>query len=213
MDNCARAHITKYTPALHARAVAAVLRATDTTTLHALVGHSCGGVVAVALLASGAARATRLALVAAPHPSPRFPARKELLKSPGDRLMLPWMPLAHLVHLVFSVFWPLLRHLPYRTILPARGSATWSILLRVMLAQRRSVGFARISTRSCLRCRTALRCCSMDRNIVPLIHGERLHAALSSSQLKLLADGHYAVLDQGRRSLVDRITSGELSAP
>ena len=27
------------------------------------------------------------------------------------------------------------------------------------------------------------------------------------------ADGHYAVLDQGRRSLVDWITSGELSAP
>jgi len=45
---------TQYTPALHARAVAAVLRATDTTTLDAVVSHSCGGVVAVALLANGA---------------------------------------------------------------------------------------------------------------------------------------------------------------
>jgi len=48
---------------------------------------------------------------------------------------------------------------------------------------------------------------------VPLSHGQRLHAALPNSQLKLLADGHYAVLDQGRRSLVDWITPGELSAP
>jgi hypothetical protein len=38
--------------------------------------------------------------------------RRELLKSPRDRLMLAWTPLAHLVHLTFSVSWPLLRHLP-----------------------------------------------------------------------------------------------------
>jgi pimeloyl-ACP methyl ester carboxylesterase len=51
-----------YTPTRHAGAVAAVLKATSATELHAVVGHSCGGVVAMALLAPGEARASRLVL-------------------------------------------------------------------------------------------------------------------------------------------------------
>jgi pimeloyl-ACP methyl ester carboxylesterase len=61
-----------YTPARHAGAIMAVLRAVEMTALHTVEGHSCGGVVAVALLAAGAARIDRLALAAAPYPSPRF---------------------------------------------------------------------------------------------------------------------------------------------
>jgi pimeloyl-ACP methyl ester carboxylesterase len=46
---------------------------------------------------------------------------------------------------------------------------------------------------------------------VPLSHGQRLHAALPNSQLNLLADGHYAVLDEGRRSLINWIAAGNPS--
>jgi len=34
------------------------------------------------------------------------------------------------------------------------------------------------------------------------MHGERLHAALPRSQLTLLADGHYAVLQEGQAPLI-----------
>jgi hypothetical protein len=45
---------------------------------------------------------------------------------------------------------------------------------------------------------------------VPLSHGQRHRAALANSQLRLLADGHYAVLDAGRTTLIDWITSVDL---
>jgi hypothetical protein len=47
---------------------------------------------------------------------------------------------------------------------------------------------------------------------VPLSHGQRLHAALPNSQLILLADGHYAVLDEGHAPLVQWIAAGNLPA-
>ena len=204
-----------YTPARHAGAVAAVLRATDTTTLHAVVGHSCGGVIAMTLLASGAVRAKRLALAAAPYPSPRFPMRQELLRSPLDRLMLAWTPLAHLVHLTFSVFWPLLRRLP----VPDYLAGAWVGYMEHTIPSY--VGTAE----ECLfrtdldpllpalqDCPTLLLYGQLDRT-VPLSHGQRLHAALPNSQLILLNDGHYAVLHEGRTTLVDWITSADLGAP
>jgi pimeloyl-ACP methyl ester carboxylesterase len=205
---------TQYTPTLHASAVAAVLRATDTTTLHAVVGHSCGGVVAVALLASGAARTERLALVATPYPSPRFPVRKELLKSPRDRLMLAWTPLAHLVHLTFSVFWPLLRRLPVPDYLVGAwvGYMEHTIPSYVGTAEECLFRADLDPLLPALQdCPTLLLYGEQDRT-VPLSHGQRLHAALSNSQLNLLTDGHYAVLHEGRTTLVDWIAAGELPA-
>jgi pimeloyl-ACP methyl ester carboxylesterase len=204
----------KYTPAFHASAVAAVLRATDTTTLHAVVGHSCGGVIAVTLLASGAARVERLVLAAAPYPSPRFPIRRELLKSLRDRLMLAWTPLAHVVHLTASVFWPLLRRLP----MPDYLAGAWVSYMEHTIPSY--VGTAE----ECLfradldpllpalqDCPTLLLYGQQDRT-VPLSHGQRLHAALPNSRLDVLEDGHYAVLDEGRMPLVDWIAAGDLPA-
>jgi pimeloyl-ACP methyl ester carboxylesterase len=201
----------KYTPALHASVVAAVLRATNTTTLQAVVGHSCGGVVAVTLLACGAARADRLALVAAPYPSPHFPMRQELLKSPLDRLMLAWTPLAHLVHLTIALLWPLLRGLP----VPDYLAGAWIGYMEHTIPSY--VGTAE----ACLfqadldpllptlrNCPTLLLYGKQDRT-VPLSHGQHLHATLPNSQLDVLADGHYAVLDEGRTPLVHWIAAGD----
>jgi pimeloyl-ACP methyl ester carboxylesterase len=205
----------QYTPALHARAVAAVLRATGTSTLHAIVGHSCGGVVAVALLAAGAAQTDRLVLAAAPYPSPHFPVRQELLKSPLDRLMLAWTPLAHLVHLTFSVCWPLLRHFP----VPDYLAGAWAGYMEHTIPSYVGTAEACLFQADLEPLLPALQDCpalllygEQDRT-VPLIHGQRLHAALMNSQLKLLTDGHYAVLHEGRTTLVDWITSADRGAP
>jgi pimeloyl-ACP methyl ester carboxylesterase len=205
---------TQYTPALHARAVAAVLRATDTSTLHAVVGHSCGGVVAVALLAAGAAQTDRLVLAAAPYPSPHFPVRQELLKSPLDRLMLAWTPLAHLVHLTIALLWPLLRHLPVPDYLAGAriGYMEHTIPSYVGTAEECLFRADLDPLLPALQdCSTLLLYGQQDRT-VPLSHGQRLHAALANSQLNLLADGHYAVLDEGRTPLVDWIMAVDRSA-
>ncbi len=204
-----------YTPAHHASAVAAILRATNTTTLHAVVGHSCGGVVAVTLLASGAARAERLALAAAPYPSPRFPVRQELLKSPRDRLMLAWTPLAHLVHFTFSVCWPLLRRLPVPDYLAGAwvGYMEHTIPSYVGTAEECLFRANLDPLLPALQNRPTLLLYGQQDRTVPLSHGQRLHAALPNSQLKLLTDGHYALLDEGRMPLVNWITGDALSVP
>ncbi len=203
-----------YTPVLHARAVAAVLRAIDTTTVHAVVGHSCGGVVAVTLLASGAARAEQLALVATPYPSPRFPVRRELLKSPRDRLMLAWTPLAHLVHLTFSVFWPLLRYLPVPDYLDGAwvGYMEHTIPSYVGTAEECLFRADLDLLLPALQDYPTLLLYGQQDRTVPLSHGQRLHVVLPDSQLNLLADGHYAVLDEGHAPLVEWIAAGNLPA-
>jgi pimeloyl-ACP methyl ester carboxylesterase len=189
----------RYTPARLAGAVAAVLQATGVPSLHALVGHSCGGVVAIALLATAQLQADRLALVAAPYPSPRFPVRRELLHSPFDRLMLAWTPLAHALHLTVSLLWPVLRHLS----VPAELRGAWAGYMDHTIQSYVS------TTEECLfranldpllpvvlRCPTLLLYGQADQT-VPLSHGQRLHTALPDSQLLCLKDGHYAVLKEG----------------
>jgi len=129
--------------------------------------------------------------------------------------MLAWTPLAHLVHLVFSVFWPLLRHLPVPDYLAGAwvGYMEHTIPSYVGTAEECLFRADLDPLLPALQDNPALLLYGQQDHTVPLIHGQRLHAALPNSQLKLLADGHYAVLDQGRRSLVDWITSGELSTP
>lgn len=67
--------------------ITSVLRASGALQPYAIVSHSCGCVIAMALIAAGL-RPQRLALVAAPYPSPRYPVRQELLTHARDRLML-----------------------------------------------------------------------------------------------------------------------------
>jgi pimeloyl-ACP methyl ester carboxylesterase len=200
-----------YTPVRHAGAVAAVLRAADVTALQAVVGHSCGGVVAVQLLASGSARAGRLALAAAPYPSPRFPVRQELLRSPLDRLMLAWTPLAYVVHLTLTACWPLLRRLP----VPDYLSGAWAGYMEhtipsyVGTAEECLFRADQDPLLPALRDLPTLLLYGRNDRTVLLSQGRRLHAALPHSRLDLLGDGHYAVLDEGRASLVAWIAGSE----
>ncbi len=191
-----------------------MLRAVAVTTLHAVVGHSCSGVVAVQLLASSGTRAKRLVFAAAPYPSLRFPVRKELLRSPLDRFMLAWTPLAHLVHRTFSVCWPLLRRLSVPDYLASAwiGYMEHTIPSYVGTAEeclfRANLDPLLPALQDC----PALLLYGQQDRTVPLSHGQRLHAALPNSQLNLLANGHYAVLDAGRAPLVDWIVVGDLPA-
>jgi pimeloyl-ACP methyl ester carboxylesterase len=141
---------------------------------------------------------------------------RELLRTLArDRLMLAWTPLAHLVQLVFSGFWPLLRHLPVPDYLAGAwvGYMEHTIPSYVGTAEECLFRADLDPLLPALQDCPALLLYGQQDHTVPLSHGQRLHAALPNSQLKLLADGYYAVLDQGRRSLVEWITSGELSAP
>ena len=199
-----------YTPARHAAGVAAIMRALDIRLLHALVGHSCGGVVAT-LLASSAVQAERLALAAAPYPSPRFLVRQELLRSPFDRLMLAWTPLAHMVHGSISLVWPLLRRLP----VPAHLRGAWAGYMDHTIPSYVSTAeecLFRANLEPLLPAIAPLPTLLLygrgDRT-VPLSHGQRLHTALPRSRLMLLKDGHYAVLTEGARTLSDWIEADE----
>jgi pimeloyl-ACP methyl ester carboxylesterase len=189
-----------YTPARHAAAVVAVLRELGATRVHAVVGHSVGGVVAIALLAAGVITTHQLVLAATPYPSPRFPLRHELLRSPLDRLMLTWTPLAQVVHHALLRAWPLLAHLP---VPPYLGGA-WAGYLDHTIQSYTS------TTEECLfradidpllaaiaTCPTLL-LYAINDTTVPLVHGQRLHTTLPQSTLRVIDGDHYAVLRAGR---------------
>ncbi len=187
----------------HVAAVAAVLRHSGHARARAVVGHSCGGVVALGLLASGLLRAERLALAATPFPSPRFPLRDELLTHWYDRTMLTWRPAAQLIHHALMFAWPALQYLGVppalrgawagymdHTIPSYAGTANGCIFeanIDPLLPH-----LPRIST---------LLLYSQNDQTVPAIHGARLRGALPASQLEWLAGNHYAVLTDGHARL------------
>jgi pimeloyl-ACP methyl ester carboxylesterase len=199
-----------YTPARHAQAVDAVLQAQAARGLFAVIGHSCGGVIAAQLIAAGHMCTDRLVLAAVPYPSPHFPVREELLNSPLDRLMLAWNPLAHLVHTALALSWPLLHHLA----VPPHLQGAWAGYMEHTIPSY--VGTAE----ECLfradldpvipllQPMSALLLYSEVDQTVPLVHGERLHAALPHSQLQLILGGHYAILQQGIAPLVAWLSDG-----
>jgi pimeloyl-ACP methyl ester carboxylesterase len=193
-----------YTPARHAGAVASVLRASGAKSLLGIVGHSCGGVVAIALLADAQVRTERLALAATPYPSPQFPVRQELLRSPFDRLMLAWTPLAHALHLSIAMIWPIVRHIAVRPELRGAwaGYMDHTVGSYVSTAEeclfRADIDPFLPNVRDC----PTLLLYGREDHTVPLMHGERLRAALPRSQLTLLSDGHYAVLQEGQAALI-----------
>jgi pimeloyl-ACP methyl ester carboxylesterase len=200
----------RYTPTRHAQAVDAVLQAQGVHSVAALIGHSCGGVVAAQLIAAGHIRADRLVFTAVPYPSPRFPVRRELLRSPLDRLMLAWPPLAHLIHTTLALCWPLLRRLT----VPPHLQGAWAGYLEHTIPSY--VGTAEECLfradldplTPLLQTMPILLLYSSVDQTVPLIHGERLHAALPRSELQLIPGGHYAILQQGIAPLVTWLSGG-----
>lgn len=190
-----------YTPACHVQAVYAVLQAVNVGHLEAVLGHSCGGVIAVTLLAEHAITASRLALVSTPYPSPRFPVRSELLRSPLDRAMLAWTPLAHLIHLSLSAVWPVL----HRMNVPPELHGAWvgyldhTVLSYVRTAEECLFRANLDPLLPTLYTLPIFLLYSMQDRTVPAIHGARLATALPQSVYQLIQGDHFALLRNGRQ--------------
>lgn len=195
-----------YPLARHAGAMLAVLRAAGVRELHALVGHSAGGVVAVALCAINALPIGRVALAATPFPSPRFPVREELISAPFFGRLLDNRRLARVDHFVWQrMIWPLLRRVPMQEYL--RGG--WAGFMDYSADSFYDTA-AELMFRTdldpllpALRDRPTLLLYGPADGTIPLSHGQRLAAELPASRLIELAGGHYAVLREGLRPLAE----------
>jgi pimeloyl-ACP methyl ester carboxylesterase len=180
----------------------AVLRAVGRPDLRAIVGHSAGGVIAVALLAAGVS-AGRVALAASPYPTPRFPVRQELVTLPWFNRLLDDRRLARLDHAVWQGFWRLLRYLPVQEYL--RGG--WAGFMDYTADSYYSTAEECLFRANldpllpALRDRPALLLYSPADGTIPIAHGRRLAEQLPRSTLAELDGGHYAVLREGLRPL------------
>jgi pimeloyl-ACP methyl ester carboxylesterase len=188
-----------YTPERHRQAVCAVLEACGVSRLDAVVGHSCGGVIAVSLLAAGEVTTTRLCLAATPYPSPRFPVRAELLRSPRDRAVMTWRPVAQLVHHALMLAWPLLRRVVVRPELQGACVGYMDHTLESYIGTAEACLFRAnpdplLPT---LRIIPTLLLYSPNNQTVPFVHGSRLVERLPRSVLRTTRGDHYAVLRLG----------------
>ncbi len=204
----------EYTLEQHIGALAAVVRAAGAPHLRAVVGHSCGGVIAMAALGTVAVAADRLCLAATPFASPRFPLRRELLTRPLDRLMLSWAPMAMAVHGALMLLWPLLRRAP----VPSELRGAWAGFMD------HTIHCYRLTAKHCLfqanidpllpavrSLPTLLLYASHDRT-VPFIHGVRFHRALPQSWLVAISGGHHAILRAGLVPLTRWLAPDALAA-
>lgn len=188
-----------YTPERHCQAVRAILTENEISAVDTIIGHSCGGVIAVTLLASGSISAGRLGLAAVPYPSPRFPVRAELLRAPLDRAMLTWRPVAELVHHTFMLLWPLVRRLG---VLPELRGA-WvgymdhTIPSYVGTAEECLFQANLDPLLPALRSMPTLLLYSRSDRTVPFVHGSRLAEQLPQGTLHVVGGDHYAVLRSG----------------
>ncbi|MBC8075881.1 MAG: alpha/beta fold hydrolase [Chloroflexales bacterium] len=195
-----------YTLARHTAAMLAVVRDAGIAQFHGVVGHSVGGVVVVALLASGLLTTRRLVLAATPYPSPRFPLRKELVTSPWFGRLLDNRRLARIDDTVWRrAVWPLASRLvrvpPY-----LRGGLAgfmdYSVDSFYGTAQellfRADVGplVARLPALP------TLLLYGRDDQTVPPIYGRRLQEALPAATLIEAEGGHYGVIHESRERLV-----------
>ena len=194
-----------YTIAEHLGAIRAVLAHAGIPDLDAVVGHSCGGVLAMALIGMGVHPTRRLVLAATPYPSPRFPFQGEILRSPFDRLMLGSPSAATRVHESMLRLWPLLSRLP----VPAAQRGAWAGYLEHTIpsylgtAQHCIFGANVDPWLPTVASRPIMLLYGRRDRTIPPSQGDRLAAALSGSRLVPLQDGHMAILTEGRGPLVD----------
>lgn len=96
-----------YDPALHCRAVEAVLDDAGTGDLHAVIGHSLGAVLAATLVAHAPVRPATLVLITPPFPTGRGSMREEVRRlSPVNRFLLSCVPVTRLTHVGMQAVWP-----------------------------------------------------------------------------------------------------------
>jgi pimeloyl-ACP methyl ester carboxylesterase len=201
----------RYTLARHTGALLAALHASGAEQFHAVAGHSAGGVLAMALLASGLARANRLALAAAAYPSPRFPVREELIKIPYFLMLLQCRVLARVDLAIFKALWPLIR----RRRVPDYLRGGWAGFLDYTADSFYSTADEVLMRADLDLLLPMLRDCPTlllydpDDRTVPIVHGQRLAEALPQSRFVTLAGGHYAVLREGLAPLAAWIDGEE----
>ena len=196
----------RYDLARHTAAMLAVMRAAGVQRFSAVVGHSAGGVVAVALVASGLIAAERVALAAAPYPSPRFPLRQELLTQPYFRQLLANRALARLDDVFFRrVLWPFARFVQTPDYLQGgrAGLLDYSVDSYYGTAEELLLRTDIDPLVARLRPIPTLLLYGRDDTTVPHLHGERLHAALPWSSLIETTGGHYSIVSSGLPTLVE----------
>jgi pimeloyl-ACP methyl ester carboxylesterase len=194
-----------YTLARHTGAMLAVARAAAGCDLHAIVGHSAGGVVAVAMLATGAVVAGRVALAAAPYPTRRFTVRQELVPSPWFNRLLDDRRLARIDHGVFVALWQLARFLPVQEYLRGGWAGFMDYNTDSYYGTADELLFRSDLDRllPTLRDLPVLLLYGPNDKTIPIAHGRRLAERLPHAQFVEVDGGHYAVLREGLRRLVE----------
>ena len=203
----------RYSLARHTLAMLAVARASGHQQFHAVVSHSAGGVVAIALLASGLIHAERLALVASPYPSPRFPVRQELVTRAWFARLLDNRRLAHIDDTVIRhAVWPIVSRFarvpPYLRggfagMLDYSVASFYGTAQELLFATNIDPLLPYLP-----RVPTLLLYGRADQTI-PLTHGQRLHAALPYATFTQTPDGHYGVINERLPTLVSWLISDE----
>lgn len=195
-----------YDLARHTGAMLAVVRAAGSPEFSAVVGHSVGGVVAMALIAGGLVAAERLALAAAPYLSPRFPVRQELVTQPYFQQLLANRALARLDDAFFRrVLWPLARFVQTPDYLQGgrAGLLDYSVDSYYGTAEELLLRANLDPLVARLPAIPTLLLYGRDDRTVPHINGERLHAALPWSSLVETIGGHYGIISAGLATLVE----------
>ena len=96
-----------YEPALHCRALEAVLADADAGDLQAVVGHSLGAVLAATLVADMPIAPASAVLITPPLPTGAGCLREEVRRlSPVNRLLLSCVPVTRLTHVGLQAVWP-----------------------------------------------------------------------------------------------------------
>lgn len=110
-----------------------------------------------------------------------------------------------------SMLWPALRHVPTLSFLQGAwdGYIDPPSLTYVSTAEE-SLFRADLAPLLAIRDYPMLLLYGRDDRTMPLIHGERLHAAPPHSQLTILKDGPYAVLQEGVTTLCSWLTAHDL---
>lgn len=194
-----------YTLARHAGAMLAVARRAAGRELHAIVGHSAGGVVAVAMLATGAVAAGRVALAATPYPSRQFAIREELVTSPWFNRLLDDRRLARADHMAFVALWQLVRFLPVQEYLRGGWAGFMDYSADSYYGTAAEVLFRSDLDRllPALRDLPALLLYGPNDRTIPIAHGRRIAERLPHARFVELEGGHYAVLREGLRTLAE----------
>ncbi len=200
-----------YSLARHTLAMLAVARASGHQQFHAVVSHSAGGVIAIALLASGLIRTERLALAASPYPSPRFPVRQELVTRAWFARLLDNRRLAQIDDVIIRhAVWPVVTR--FARVPPYlhggfAGMLDYSVESFYGTAQELLFTTNIEPLLPYLPRVPTLLLYGRNDHTVPLLHGQRLHAALPYATFTQTPDGHYGVINERLPTLLSWLTS------